>query len=35
MWIKEGSIIPLLHNSKELSLLRAIDNDVDLGVYSS
>lgn len=34
MWVKGGSIIPILNHLKELSLLRAIVNPIKLEVYA-
>jgi alpha-glucosidase (family GH31 glycosyl hydrolase) len=34
MWVKAGSIIPILEHNRELSLLRALDNPIALEVYA-
>ena len=34
IWVKAGSIIPILNHKNELSLLRAIVNPIRLEIYS-
>ena len=34
IWVKAGSIIPVLNHQNELSLLRAIVNPIRLEIYS-
>jgi hypothetical protein len=35
LWVKAGSIIPILAHKKELSLLRAIVNPISLLIFST
>ncbi len=35
IWIRAGSIVPILAHNNELSLLRALENDISLDVFLS
>lgn len=34
IWIRAGSIIPILNHNRELSLLRALENPIQLEIYT-